>query len=85
MKNVLLITLILIALFAISQPRLTNKGQNTQFKYYLNKYNDVWELTDSTLILGDTIYVYTLCGQHFTFNQDGTLLLNSREINKCKQ
>ena len=74
MKGLLSLMLSLIVLFVMALPREKYNGHNTDYRWYNNKYHDIWELQDSTIIGVDTIFTYKLCGQKFKFNQKGEKL-----------
>jgi len=76
-KLVLALIMAVVLLTTIGAPRVKDaNGYPTKYFYYSLKYQDFWELTDSTKNLLDTIYTYKVGGQLFVFNQDGKLMEN---------
>lgn len=78
MKTMLILINLLVATIVLSnaEPLKKYKNHNTNYNYYYNKYNDIWELKDSSVILKDTIYTYRMGGIYYRFNQNGLLLNN---------
>jgi len=77
MKTLLLAVGILSIVFTTAAPKCRDaNGHPTDFNWYNNKYQDFWELADSSLVLTDTLYTYRVGATQLVFNQDGEFLEN---------